>query len=284
MSKLNQLIPKPLKSPYYKLRELKNSIIIELQTRAAQINPQPILVLGNQKSGTSAIAALLAEMTDLSVTIDLKKEIPNPTYDKIIKGELTFSEFVQLHKLDFSRDIVKEPNLTLLDRELAEYFPNSEFVFVIRDPRDNIRSILNRLQLPGNLTKLEPKQWENMSQGWKLIADNRWLGLGGENYIEMLAYRWNFTSDVFLKNQEKMKLIRYEDFLQDKIGEIARLAETLKLKPSKDISDKVDIQFQGRGNRGVKWSEFFGKNNLSRIDEICSEQMRLLNYNLSNDG
>ncbi|NEP45581.1 MAG: hypothetical protein F6K35_42755, partial [Okeania sp. SIO2H7] len=154
MSKLNQLIPKPLKSPYYKLREFKNSIVFELQTRTAKINPQPILVLGNQKSGTSAIAALLAEMTDLSVTIDLRKEIPNPTYDKIIKGELTFSEFVQLNKLDFSRDIVKEPNLTLLDRELAEYFPNSDFVFVIRDPRDNIRSILNRLQLPGNLTKL----------------------------------------------------------------------------------------------------------------------------------
>ena len=284
MSKLNQLIPKPLKSPYYKLREFKNSIVFELQTRTAKINPQPILVLGNQKSGTSAIAALLAEMTDLSVTIDLRKEIPNPTYDKIIKGELTFSEFVQLNKLDFSRDIVKEPNLTLLDRELAEYFPNSDFVFVIRDPRDNIRSILNRLQLPGNLTKLESKQCKNMSQAWKLIVDNKWLGLDGENYIEMLAYRWNFTSDVFLKNQEKMKLIRYEDFLQDKMGEIASLAEALKLKPSKDISDKVDIQFQGRGNREVKWYQFFGKNNLSRIDEICGERMRLLNYPLSADG
>ncbi|NEP47097.1 MAG: hypothetical protein F6K35_51130, partial [Okeania sp. SIO2H7] len=118
----------------------------------------------------------------------------------------------------------------------------------------------------------------------KLIVDNKWLGLDGENYIEMLAYRWNFTSDVFLKNQEKMKLIRYEDFLQDKMGEIASLAEALKLKPSKDISDKVDIQFQGRGNREVKWYQFFGKNNLSRIDEICGESMRLLNYPLSADG
>lgn len=284
MSKLNQLIPKPLKSQYYKLRELKNSIVFELQTRAAKINSQPILVLGNQKSGTSAIAALLAEMTGLSVTIDLKKEIPHPTYDKIIKGELTFSEFVRCNKLDFSRDIVKEPNLTLLDKELVEYFPNSQFVFVIRDPRDNIRSILNRLQLPGSLTRLEAKQWQNMSQGWKLILDNRWLGLSGENYIEMLAHRWNFTSDVFLKNKERMKLIRYEDFLQDKIGEIANLAEALNLKPSKDISDKVDIQFQGRGNREVKRSEFFGKNNLSVIDEICGERMRLLNYPLTADG
>jgi hypothetical protein len=278
MPKVSQLIPHSIKMPYYKLRELKNSIVLELQTRSAQINPEPIFVLGNQKSGTSAIAALLGEMTGLSVAIDLKKEIFNPTYHQIIKGELTFSKFVESHKLDFSRCIVKEPNLTLLEQNLSEYFPNSQLVFVIRDPRDNIRSILNRLQLPGNLSKLEAEDWEKINQSWKLIVDNSWLGLSGENYIEMLAARWNFTSNVFLKNEQKMKLIRYEDFLKDKKGEITRLAKGLKLNPSKDISDKVDIQFQGRGNREVKWQEFFGPDNLSRIEVICGEKMKLLSY------
>jgi len=278
MPKVSQLIPNSIKPLYYKLRELGDSIAFELQTRSAKINPQPIFVLGNQKSGTSAIAALLAEMTGLSVTIDLKKEIFNPTYQHVIKGELTFSKFVESHKLDFSREIVKEPNLTLLEPELSEYFSNSQFVFVIRDPRDNIRSILNRLQLPGNMAKLEPEHWEKINQSWKLIVDNSWLELGGENYIEMLAARWNFTSNVFLENPEKMKLIRYEDFLKDKNGEIARLAKALKLNQSKDILDKVDIQFQGRGNREVKWQDFFGPDNLSKIEVICGEKMKLLRY------
>ena len=42
----------------------------------------PIFLLGNQKSGTTAIAALLAEATDLSVTLDFTRAINSPG-DKI---------------------------------------------------------------------------------------------------------------------------------------------------------------------------------------------------------
>lgn len=270
-SKLTQFVPK-------RIRNLIGKTRLEFQTLTAQINPNPILILGNQKSGTSAIAALLAEMTGLSLSLDLRKEIDKPTYHLVKKGELPFSEFVKINKLDFSREIVKEPNLTLFYEELADYFPQSKFVFVIRDPRDNIRSILNRLKIPGNLSKLEQEYRGEMTPAWDLILDNSWFGLKGENYIEMMAERWNYTADAFLKNQDKIILTRYEEFLKDKSGEMARLAENLGLDRVNDISDKVDIQFQPRGNRNVKWQEFFGNDNLARIDRICSERMKSFDY------
>jgi len=272
--KLGKLVPGPLKP-------LAKKAWVVLTVR---INPNPILVLGNQKSGTSAIAALLAEMTGLSITIDLKSQINYPTYNQVYKGELSFSEFINNNRLDFSRDIIKEPNLTILHQELIEYFPRSKFVFVLRDPRDNIRSILDRLKLPGNLPGLKQEHWAKIPPAWKLILDCRWLGLEGENYIELLAARWSFMADVFLKSQDKMRLICYEDFLKDKIGEITRLSQDLELKQVNDIADKVDIPFQPPGNRNVKWIEFFGHDNLACIDRICCQNMKQLGYLPSSQG
>lgn len=278
MSKLHSFIPKSMLPIYHKVRGFHDQIEAELKKLTTSVHPHPILVLGNQKSGTSAIAALLAENTGLSVTIDITQEVNHPIYHHVISGKLSFDEYIQRHKLYFSKAIIKEPNLTLFYNQLIDYFPNSQFVFIIRDPRDNIRSILNRLQLPGNLTEIKLEQRQMMSQAWQLIIDNFGFNLPGSNYIEKMAYRWDYMANLYSNNSEKMILIRYEDFLQDKVIQIERLAQKLGLKPINDISDKVNIQFQGRGDRNVKWQDFFGKDNLSRIESICNKNMKKFDY------
>ncbi|NER33280.1 MAG: sulfotransferase [Oscillatoria sp. SIO1A7] len=280
---LKKAVPMPLKILKYKAWKLSERVKREWDTINARVNPRPIIVLGNQKSGTSAIAALLAEMTDLSVSIDLRKEVDNPTYHKVKRGDLSFAEFVRVNKLDFSRDIVKEPNLTLFYKELVEYFPGSQFVFVIRDPRDNIRSILNRLKIPGNLSSLSPEYRGEITPAWELIVDGGWLGLKGENYIEMLAERWNLMADVFLNHRQQMILSRYDVFVQDKVAAIERLAQSLNLPQVNDIAGKVDIQFQPRGNKNVNWGYFFGSENLAKIENICAQKMSKLDYPVDMD-
>lgn len=278
MAKLHQFIPAPIQPLYSKFREISDQIEREFKTFRAEINPHPILVLGNQKSGTSVIAALLGKLTNLSVTIDLIKEVYHPVHHQVIQGKLSFDQFVRINKLDFSRAIVKEPNLSLLYPNLIDYFPQSQLVFVVRDPRDNLRSILNRLQLPGNLSQLDSKQWESLSSTWQIILENQGLNLPGNNYIERMAYRWNYMSHLFNQYSEKTILIRYEDFLQDKSQAITDLAQKLGLPPVNDISDQVDVQYQSRGNRSVKWLDFFGEENLHKIEGVCGEQMKKFNY------
>lgn len=280
MHKLKQVIPTPVKHIVYKARSLQEKLLLQLKTATARINPQPILILGNQKAGTSAIAALLAAMTGKSVTIDLRKEIFHPTYCQVRQGKLTFPEFIKNNRLGFSRDIVKEPHLTTFYSDLEQHFPQSQRIFVLRDPRDNIRSILNRLNIPGNLDKLRHEDRQNIIPVWDLVMDGHWLGIEGENYIEMLAARWNFTTDVFLAHSDKMLLTRYEDFLQDKIAEIERLARSLHLPAVRDITDQVDIQFQKAGNKNVNLKEFFGAKNLACIEHLCGERMKQLGYEL----
>lgn len=270
ISLLNKLTPNWVKCFVYDLKSLN-----------VKINPRPIFILGNQKAGTSAIAALLAELTGLSVSIDLRKEVYNPTYDRVKKGELSFTDFIKFNKLDFSRDIIKEPNLTLLYDYLKTYYPDSKLVFVVRDPRDNIRSILDRLGIPGNLSVLTQDYQQKITPAWKLIIDSQWLGLGEETYIEKLAQRWDAMSDVFLNNREQFILIRYEDFLKDKQAAINNLAQSLALSPVNNISDKINIQFQPRGKKDVTWQNFFGIDNLFQIENICNARMKQLEYSNS---
>jgi hypothetical protein len=244
----------------------------------ASVNERPTFILGNQKSGTTAIAALLGEMTGLSVTLDLKREMRHPVIDGIKLGRMSMAEFVRLNRLDFSRAIIKEPSLSPFYHELSERFPRAKFVMVIRDPRDNLRSILNRLKIPGSLPGLTEESTARLTRAWLLIVDGRWLGLEGRNYIEMLAGRWNYIANLYLGNSDRMPLIRYEDFSKDKTGTLELVAEKLGFERKFDVSGRVDVQFQPAGDRNVRWIDFFGSKNLATIESVCAEGMLRLGY------
>ncbi len=254
---------------------------MRVRTLGARVHPAPVIMLGNQKSGTTAIAALLSEMTGVPATLDLKKEMNEPVIDRVKTGGLSMAEFVALNKLDFSQPIIKEPSLSAFYDELAAYFPHATFVMVIRDPRDNLRSILNRLKIPGNLESLTGDYSGEITRAWELIIDGRWLGLDGGNYIEMLAERWNYVTDSYLENSDSIHLVKYEDFVGDKIGTLESLARTLNLEPKHDVSHRVDVQFQPAGDKSVRWDEFFGPDNLAAIERICGTRMTTLGYKTS---
>ena len=52
---------------------LVEKLEVEYLSIGVNVNPSPIFVLGNQKSGTSAISMLLGELSGLSVTKDFVK-------------------------------------------------------------------------------------------------------------------------------------------------------------------------------------------------------------------
>jgi hypothetical protein len=245
----------------------------------AQPHPQPVFVLGNQKSGTSAIAALLGLSTGLSTAVDLRREMQRQTWVRLRRGELSFDAFVRRNALDFSRAIVKEPNLSFFCDELRQRFPAARFAFVVRDPRENIASILSRLAIPGDLNELLPEHCAEVDPGSELVFDGRWLGIdAGDHYVDRLAARWNACADVYLSRREEIALVRYEDFVADKVGEIERLAARVGLAGGRDIRSDVDTQFQPAGRRSSDWRIFFGDENLHRIERICGDRMQDFGY------
>ena len=249
-----------------------------VRSALATVHPEPLFVLGNQKSGTSAIAALLARSCGLSVSLDMLQETWRPIFQSVVSGALSFDDYIRVHRWEFSHEIVKEPNLTLLVPQIVERFPASPVVFVLRDPRDNLRSLLNGLAIPGDLSALEEGHRGRVNPGWELVLDGRWLGIEGAHYIDQLAGRWVYCANVYSENASRMQLCRYEDFRDDKLGELQRLAGAVGRPVVADVSDELEVPFQPAGDRQVGWEEFFGTENLARIDRICGAAMEALGY------
>jgi len=243
------------------------------------VNETPIIVLGNQKSGTSAISHLLADYGDLSKTIDIP---PLWGYRGLeVMQEQTFPQVVESHPYWFSSDLIKEPMMTFFSEQVAERFPAAKYVFIVRDPRDNIRSLLDSRDLPGNRSHLRPEDVEHLSSSRSLLDSDAW-GISAETYIELLAKRWVLAVQNLSRLQEitsAVQVVKYEHFNQDKMATISETASSLDIPERNDISSKLDVAFQPRGShRDVDWKSFFGPHNLQTINRICSEQMSNLNY------
>lgn len=258
-------------------KKFRSKVWQSLLFRLAKVNDTPLIVLGNQKSGTTAIAALLAEYTGFSITLDLPN-IWGTTVIKIYAGDVAFADFVGCNTYYFSKDIIKEPELTFLYSQVKEFFYQAKYLMIVRDPRDNIRSILNRLKIRGDMEDIGSNIFSTLPPGWQIVINGQWLGLHGETYIEMLAERWNYAADVYLQHSQDVVLIRYEDFVSDKVRAIERLAHQLGMAQANDISDKVNIQYQPKGDHSVSWEEFFGEKNLLRIEHICGSRMPKFGY------
>lgn len=260
-----------------KMKKFLDSVRKTFIMKTARVHPTPIVILGHAKSGTTVIAKLLSKISDERVTIDPVYRIDpkGKLNNSLFERELSLSTLVQSHKYYFSTPLWKDPKLTFFYDDLCHHFPLATFIFVIRDPRDTIRSFLNRRGIPGDLSEL-PLPIEEKVGG---IA--RFPKVKGSNYIERLAHRWNCATDVYMNHKSDFFQVRYEDFLEDKSNTIINLAENVGLKPIYDISEHLNQEYQPKGNRNISWSDFFKPSNLHKIESICNERMINFGYKKS---
>jgi len=262
---------------YTALRAGRRAAAARRRDRRATVHSAPIFVLGNQKSGTTAIAALLGRLTGLETTLDLPREFDDPAYPRVRSGEMSIDDFIARNRSEFSRPLIKAPNLTFIRDRLRARFPDARFVMIVRHPRDNIRSILNRLDLPGDLEDVPASLLARMTGGQRLLLDGRWLGHVAAGYVGRLAQRWCSAADVYLGAPDDFILVRYENFLADKEGVVRQLAESLMLEARHQIADVLDVPYQPPGRADVDLREFFG-DNIEVIDRTCASRMAELGY------
>src|SRR4051794_10325472 len=226
-----------------------------------------VLVLGNQKSGTTAIAALLAQRLGVRVTLDIPA-LWGDDLERRRAGARSLRWLAARHPRAFTAAVVKEPNLTFRFDQARAAFPHSRVVFVVREPRANIRSILSRLGLPGDADELTAAQRAAVPPVWRAVLDPELLGLAPGTYIETLARRWSAAADIYLRHAGDLTLVRYEDFVRDKVAVITATAQALGLVVRYDIAASVDRQFQPRGSR-APYEQFFGERNLARLPALA---------------
>ena len=251
-----------------------------------RLRPMPegrdmVIVAGMPKSGTTAIARLLASATGGNVCSDPFYQLDQKKIafrEDIFNNKVTLESLWKRHRdIFFSGSIIKDPNFPFFISEIKEFLPEVKLVSIVRDPRDNIRSVLDRLKLPGNPSSIDldvvdiPPTWRNVLKG-----NNP--DIPGENYAEVLAWRWRLSAEAFLQYRDICVEIRYEDFNKMKSESIAGLARKLGYEKLRNIDHLVNVQYQPRGNPDVRWDSFFGETVLGSIEEITCPAMREFGY------
>jgi len=243
---------------------------------------RPVLVGGSPKSGTTAIAMLLGLASEIEVASDPFHRLDQRGVDfrdRLYAGRLPIARLIDDHPDVFAGGIIKDPNFAFFIGPLLERFPHSHFVFIVRDPRANIRSILNRLGIRGDARQetVDAKLRE-LPEGWRRVLTGRTPDVAGSDFIERMAHRWNAAVDVYRSYVDRVRLVTYEDFNEDKERAISSLAADVGLEVRRPLGAAAERQFQPRGDRGVEWVEFFGKRNLATIERICADRMGPLGY------
>ena len=196
----------------------------------------------------------------------------------LLRHEVPIPEFVKRNAVEFSARIIKEPSLTFIAPQMLDYFPEGRGAFVIRDPFQNIRSILNRLKIEGDLDALSPSLSNLPNQTWLSILSGVDLGFDPMHYCEVLAQRWVKATNVYLDDPDRYVLLRYEDFSKQKRKSIEELARKLGLVADRPFDNWLDYQFQPAGQSGMTAPDFFGKTNWNRIADICWDTMQAVGY------
>lgn len=242
--------------------------------------PAPeVIITGMPKSGTTAVARLMGIASGKNVVSDPFNVLDNKAIqfrDRVFSGEVTIGDLVQRYASVFRGEVIKDPNFIFFAEDLTHVFPDASWIFTVRDPRDNIRSVLNRLGLPGRISGIDLDN-EKIGATWRRVLSGQTPNIKGRDPIHRLALRWNMMAQTALES-DRMIISVYEAFNADKEGAIQKLCDLTGLGNLHSIRTHMDKQFQPKGDSNAAWGDFFGNSELETILKSCQPLMSRLGY------
>lgn len=128
------------------------------------------------------------------------------------------------------RFLEKTPRNALNIPFLNRIFPDARFVFLFRDPRQNIHSIMEAWEESGRsgrfVTHHELSGWDR--KRWCLLLPPGWRELNGRPLADIAAFQWQAANAYILQDLQELPrgrwtVSRYRDVMAEPGAEIARL-------------------------------------------------------------
>jgi hypothetical protein len=124
------------------------------------------------------------------------------------------------------RLLEKTPKNALRIPFLAKVFPDAHFVYLYRDPRECLASMLEAWESGGFRTYPQLPGWSGLP--WSLLLVPGWRELAGRPLPEIVAAQWKITTRTLLDDldalaPERRSVARYDALLADPAAEIARI-------------------------------------------------------------
>ena len=223
---------------------------------------RPIFIIGAPRSGTSLLYAILRTSSKLAHWPGEAHEVWEADYHPALRGW----DSNALGVSDFERDaaerirrsfflvtgskkrlIDKTPRNALRVPFVNALFPDARFVYLMRDGRDNVNSLINawrtpryrtyEMPEPHSIPGVDPKWWKFvLYPGWRedvrgpveVVCAKQWIA---SNDLALAA-----SKDV---DASRWAAIRYEDLVEEPEAEIGRLMEALELPYEEPVKERA---------------------------------------------
>jgi len=239
----------------------------------SRVNPRLILLTAHPRSGTTAVAALLAKHCGLRAFTQTGRWT---LADKeIVASRLTMEEVITRNRYAFSFDIMSAADAGCFLPAMKAALPEMRIIVLVRDPRDMVCSVIERIN------DYDVSSAEINDPDYRYLQTD-WLGITEEDPLKKLALRWNKWLET-AKSVDGVVYRRYEDFLRNKPDFIAALADELGLPARHDISDDMNRQMSKHGRdvpiRGAgRWRRMLPAEHARAIEDICKDGMLAFGY------
>ncbi len=121
----------------------------------------------------------------------------------------------------------KTPKNALRIPFLKQVFPDARFIFLWRDPRENVSSIMEAWRAGRWITYRALPGWEGP---WSLLLPPGWQFLRGAALEAVAAWQWRRTNQIALDDLQQLSPqdwthINYQDVLEDPEAAVRRLCD-----------------------------------------------------------
>jgi Sulfotransferase family len=173
--------------------------------------------------------------------------------------------------------VIKEPHGSQAAELLMSLFPRSRLIFLLRDGRDVVDSMLDAAQ-PGS---------------WLIGSLSGFRGMERSRALRMQAYLWRWRTEAvqsaFESHPEELRaLVRFEDLREDPGPVIERLAGWLDLDPGpirdlaeRSSADQIENKSRGTFVRSATpglWREHLSAEEQAEVKGILGETLVRLGY------
>lgn len=137
------------------------------------------------------------------------------------------------------RLLEKTPKNALRVPFLLEVFPDAQFIFLRRDPRANLSSMMEAWRAKGWVTYRNLPGWPGP---WSLLLPPSYERLQGKPLEEIVAFQWRVANETILEDlaelpRERWTSLSFEDLVRDPRSEIAKLLDFAGLSMDPRLED-----------------------------------------------
>ena len=143
-----------------------------------------------------------------------------------------------------ARLLEKTPKNSLRVPFLAKVFPQARFVFLYRDVRETLSSMIEAWQSGRFATYRNLPGWTG-ELPWSLLLTPGWRELNGKSLPEIVARQWETATRILLDDlgaiaPERITIARYDSLLANPMAEIAHLCKALDFSWDRPL-DKLPL-------------------------------------------